>query len=208
MWKSRVVDKVAALTERQRRFCDEYLIDFNGTQAYYRAGYSAKRDVVAANGSRNLLAKPAVQAYIQARQAELRKQTDITRDRVLQELAAIGFSDAADYVRVSGDETPTVMIRPTDNIPSEKRAALAGIKQGRYGIEIRLHDKLRALEQISRMMGYIREVGEHQPEGDNGLLDALKSSAGEMFRDEVCEIQSETDEGADMVDTSGNADPI
>lgn len=51
------MDKVATLTERQRRFCDEYLIDFNGTQAYYRAGYKAKRDVVAANGSRNLLAR-------------------------------------------------------------------------------------------------------------------------------------------------------
>lgn len=203
-----MVDKVAALTERQRRFCDEYLIDFNGTQAYYRAGYNAKRDVVAANGSRNLLANPDVQAYIQARQAEIRKQTDITRERVLRELAAIGFSDVTDYIQVSGNENPNVIIRPTDDIPVEKRAALAGIKQGRYGIEIKLHDKLRALEQISRIMGYIREIGDHQPEGDNGLLDALKLSAGEVFRDEVREIQPETDEGTDMVDTSGHTVPI
>lgn len=54
---------MAKLTEKQKRFCDEYLIDLNATQAAIRAGYSAKN---ANNIASENLAKPNIQNYIVA----------------------------------------------------------------------------------------------------------------------------------------------
>ena len=78
------------LTEKQKKFCDEYLFDFNATQAAIRAGYSEKT----ANriGSENL-SKPDIQKYISDRQKEAQERSDITRDGILEELKKIGFAD-------------------------------------------------------------------------------------------------------------------
>ena len=56
------------LTKKQQRFCDEYLIDMNGTQAAIRAGYSAKTAKQIANEN---LTKPDVRDYIDQRMKEL-----------------------------------------------------------------------------------------------------------------------------------------
>lgn len=85
-----------ALNDKHRRFCDEYLIDLNATQAYLRAGYKVGLKVAAVNALR-LLAKPEVQAYIARRQQELRRKTGITQERVIAEIEKVGFADAADY---------------------------------------------------------------------------------------------------------------
>jgi phage terminase small subunit len=58
---------MAKMTARQQRFCDEYLIDLNATQAAIRAGYSGKR---AAEQAYQLLQKTTVQEYIQKRKAD------------------------------------------------------------------------------------------------------------------------------------------
>lgn len=78
------------LTEKQKKFCDEYLFDFNATQAAIRAGYSEKT----ANriGSENL-SKPDIQKYISDRQKEAQERSDITRDGILEELKKIGFAE-------------------------------------------------------------------------------------------------------------------
>ncbi|WP_213431657.1 terminase small subunit, partial [Paenibacillus dendritiformis] len=75
-----------ALTAKQKAFVQEYLIDLNATQAAIRAGYSAKtaRKIGAEN-----LTKPDIQKAIQEAMERREKRTEITQDRVLQELAKI-----------------------------------------------------------------------------------------------------------------------
>jgi phage terminase small subunit len=68
------------LTDKQKRFCDEYLIDLNATQAAMRAGYSEK---TANEQGARLLANVSVQEYVQAKQKRLEKKTEISQEYVL-----------------------------------------------------------------------------------------------------------------------------
>lgn len=80
---------MAKLTAKQERFCTEYIIDLNATQAAIRAGYSSKTANRIASEN---LSKPDIQRKIQELQQERAERTEITQDRVLKELAGIGFA--------------------------------------------------------------------------------------------------------------------
>lgn len=74
-----------ALTEKQKRFCDEYLIDLNATQAAIRAGYSKK--TANRTGPENL-SKPVIKAYIDAKMAEKDAELIAAQDEVMRHLTA------------------------------------------------------------------------------------------------------------------------
>lgn len=78
------------LTEKQKRFCEEYLIDLNATQAAIRAGYKEK--TAYAQGQR-LLKKVEVQLYLKELMEQRSQRTEITADTVLKELAKIASAD-------------------------------------------------------------------------------------------------------------------
>lgn len=75
-----------ALTDKQRRFVDEYLIDLNATQAAIRAGYSEKtaKEIAAEN-----LTKPNVAQAVAERIKDREQRLEITQDKVLRDLEAI-----------------------------------------------------------------------------------------------------------------------
>jgi phage terminase small subunit len=75
------------LTDKQRRFVDEYLVDLNATQAAIRAGYSQK--TAASIGEENLR-KPDIAKAVQDAQVARAKRTEITQDMMVRELAKIG----------------------------------------------------------------------------------------------------------------------
>ncbi len=88
--------EVELMTDKQKVFADEYLIDLNATRAYKVAYPSVKKDETAASAGNRMLKNVKVEKYIQKRMRERQKRTEITQDRVLNELAAIGFADAAE----------------------------------------------------------------------------------------------------------------
>lgn len=156
------------LTEKQEQFCNEYLIDLNATQAAIRAGYKEK---TAYSAGQRLLKHVEIQKRIQQLKNERSERTEISQDMVLKELAAIGFADATDFVKVvikplynsdgepildsSGKQVtiPCVEITETANLKDEQKKAIAGIKEGRNGIEVKLNDKTKALELLGRHLG-------------------------------------------------------
>lgn len=79
------------LTEKQKRFCEEYLVDLNATQAALRAGYSQK--TAYSIGDENLK-KPEIREYLQELIDQRSERTGITADTVLKELERIALSDA------------------------------------------------------------------------------------------------------------------
>ena len=81
------------MTNKQKRFCEEYLIDLNATQAALRTGYSEK---TAASIASENLQKPEILGYIAKLRAEQSKRTGITADRVLEELSKLGFAPIDD----------------------------------------------------------------------------------------------------------------
>ena len=159
------------MTAKQQRFCDEYLIDLNATQAAIRAGYSAKN---ADKIGSELLGKTRVAEYIAERKADRVARTEITQDMVLKELAIIAFSNAADYagviekdamVEVNGVTVPledadgnpikyrTVEPVLTKDLTENQKRALSVIKKGRDGFEVKPYDKVRALELLGKHLG-------------------------------------------------------
>lgn len=140
-----------ALTEKQKRFVDEYLVDLNATQAAIRAGYSERN---ADKIGSELLGKTRVSEAIQEAIKLRQERTEITQDMVLEELARVAFANGTDFARVAErDGAQVVEIVNTDDVPTEKRAAIAGIKYGKFGIEVSMADKLKALELVGKHLG-------------------------------------------------------
>lgn len=162
------------LTPKQIRFVDEYLVDLNATQAAIRAGYSTKTAHV--TGTENL-GKPRIAEEISRRQKDLQRRTEVTQERVVTELARVAFADATDYARVEtrmikkddGAEVSyqTVTLKNTAELSPEQRAAISGIKQGANGIEVKLCDKIKALELLGRHIGMFNDKIEVKATVDN-----------------------------------------
>ena len=184
------------LTPKQIKFIDEYLIDLNATQAAIRAGYSKK--TAQRIGSENL-SKPLIQEEIQKRRNKLQSKCEITQERVLRELAAIAFASGADFAKVvTGGTFDTVKMIPTDKIPPEKLAAIAGVKMTANGVEVKLHDKVRALEMLGKYLGLFDGSG-GQEKSDNNLFEAINGCSEEGFN-EIPEIQQPTETDAAVVE--------
>jgi phage terminase small subunit len=140
-----------ALTEKQKRFVEEYLIDLNATQAAIRAGYSVKR---ASEIGYQLLQKTTVSHAISKAMAERSRRTGISQDRVLQELAKIAFVNATDVINM--DEAT---IRGDAN--REDTAAIASVKVKTIPTEsgeivereVKTYDKIKALELLGKHLG-------------------------------------------------------
>lgn len=125
------------LTDKQKRFCDEYLIDCNATQAAIRAGYSKKTAHVIGNENLN---KPKIRTYLEERMAEKEKGLIATQDEVLRYLTSVlrGESEAEDLA-VEGTGKGFSKARNVRKAPSEL-------------------DRLKAAEQLSKCYGlYTRE---------------------------------------------------
>ena len=98
------------MTEKQKIFADEYLIDLNATRAYRKAYPSVKKDETAAQAGSRMLRNVKVAEYIQERMQERQKRTEITQDRVLQELAAC-FHRFYTACRIRGEEPQVAAAR-------------------------------------------------------------------------------------------------
>lgn len=108
-----------ALTPKQQRFVEEYLIDFNATRAAIRAGYSEKtaKDI----GCQNL-AKLEVAAAIEAGLKDLTKRAELTQEEVLRDLAL-----------VKADAMQVVFDKDGNRVMADRGAALKALElQGRH----------------------------------------------------------------------------
>lgn len=145
---------MSKLTDKQKKFVNEYLIDLNATRAYKAVYSSCKKDETArANGSR-LLTNANVVGYLDERQKKLEERTEITQDRVLKEIASVAFANGTDFATLDVDGgSIKVKFVPTALLSADKKAAIAGIKETQVGIEIKLNDKMKALELLGKHLG-------------------------------------------------------
>lgn len=118
-------------------------------EAYTIAGYIEN----AGNAS-----KLAAEAHIQDRVRELKSiiaaRSLVSADRVLAELARIGFADITEAVRIVDGK---VQVVDTAQLSPDLRAAMSEISQGRDGIKVKLHDKRAALENLGKHLGLFKE---------------------------------------------------
>jgi phage terminase small subunit len=145
-----------AVRDQEKLFCDEYLIDLNAMAAALRAGY---RRATAKNASAWIdpehPTKPGLRAYIDAAMARRARRTGVSADRVVRELAKVAFGDP---LRVFDPESGAL----NDEIDEDDSAMIAGVrvKKGDQFTEreIKLHDKVRALELLGKHLGMFDEA--------------------------------------------------
>lgn len=165
------------LTLRQWRFVEEYLVDLNGAAAARRAGYSAA--TARQMAYENLRKRNVADAVDRA----LSIKAGVTRTRIIEELAAIGFANLHDYLRPNGEGDPYADFSA---LTREQAAALAEVtvedfKDGRGAdarevrrIKFKLHDKLAALDRLGKATRLLVDRHEHSG-ADGGPVEVIIS---------------------------------
>ena len=122
-----------ALTEKQQRFCDEYLIDYNATQAAIRAGYSPK---TAKQIGQENLTKPDLKAYIDEQLERIRSEKTAEAQEVMEYLTAVMRGESeSEIVVVEGCGDGCSEARRIKKAPDEKdRLKAAELLGKRYGL--------------------------------------------------------------------------
>lgn len=177
------------MTNKQKRFCEEYLIDLNATQAAIRAGYSP--DSASTIGGENMR-KPQIRARIDTALAARSKRTGVNADRVVRELARVAFVNPSDVI-----DMDSAMLK--DDATEDDTAAVASVKvktiptADGQGVEreIKLADKLKALELLGRHLGMFTEKVEH-----SGTIDTGNAALASILQ----QLQEDDDTGQEAAD--------
>ena len=145
------------LQTKQELFLVEYLVDFNGTQAAIRAGYSAKSAATTAN---LMLRKPHIAAALDAEVERRAENSEVTQARVVEELAKIAFIDPRRLYDNAGN------LLPVCKLDADVAAALSSIEAQESrscgGVltevkKMRLIDKMSALNTLARHLGMLTD---------------------------------------------------
>jgi phage terminase small subunit len=123
MAKKRKPGKAAPLTDRMRRFAEEYLIDCNASAAARRAGYTTKNSDQLGH---RLLKNPKIATVIAERKEERSRKVGISQDRVLKETEVLAFSNVDDYMM--DPDTGRLVLAP--GAPAEAMRAVSSVKYG------------------------------------------------------------------------------
>lgn len=120
---------MAKMTERQRRFCEEYLIDGNASQAAIRAGYSKRNSTVV---STTLMKNPRVQAHLKELLDELHSAKVADAQEVLEYLTSIMRGEQREQtLQLIGDGMQDIT---AIDVAAKDRLKAAELLGKRYGI--------------------------------------------------------------------------
>lgn len=141
------------LTQKQELFCNYYVeCGANASEAYRRAyDVSKMKDESINVNASKLRANTKVAQRIKALQAELKETSDISKQRILQELEAILDAKITDYLDFDGT---SIKFKNFKNLSEKQIRAIEGVKNGTNGIEIKLYGKSWTIERICKMLGY------------------------------------------------------
>jgi phage terminase small subunit len=157
---------VKELNPKQSMFCKEYVVDFNGTQAAIRAGYSKK---TANEIARKLLTKVDIQNEIQKLTKKRADRVEKTGDDVVRLLWKMAGLDLADYVSVvDGGEVQAI---PFDQLPEgatkliseiEEKSVIKESADGQTltkfsNLKYKLPEKTKCLEMLGRHYGLFND---------------------------------------------------
>ena len=119
--------------------------------------------------------------------------------QVLEELAAIAFSNCADHLQVVDGN---LVLRQTDQLKKKQQAAVASMEKTSSGIRVKLYDKLKALELLGKYLGLF-DGKTPVREQDNGLLEALlHATEKEVGTHEIPELQQTAADRPELVESA------
>jgi len=149
---------VTQLTPKQEKFCYEYCIDYHITNAAIRAGYSKR--TAYSTGSENMK-KPEIKLRIKDMQVNLCETSGISALKIINEHAKIAFSN------LSNMKNGWMSLKDFESLSESEKACIAEVqtKESRRAdggdgiiieewVKIKLYDKQKSLDSISKMLGY------------------------------------------------------
>lgn len=167
-----------SLTPRQERFCEEYVVDLNGTQAAIRAGYAESGAYTEAN---RLLKNADVVDYINELKTGVRRVREIRADRILNTLETIAYGDVSAFFNEDGE------LLPRSEWPEGAHLLVAGIEfktvqLGEGAVEhiakIKLVDRLKALNMLAQHKALLTQKIEVTMNDD--MMDWISKARGEI----------------------------
>ena len=137
------------LTLEEQLFCRSYIIDRNPVAALNRLGYSASPPVLKQR-AKKMLANPEVSGCIEVLAQTMMERLEITADRIQQKMAAVAFFDPREVMEFDKYGVRVINSRFwTEN----QVAAISGLKNGQYGLELKFYDRQKALEALAKQVG-------------------------------------------------------
>lgn len=192
------------LTAKQEKFAQE-LAKGKSQRVAYRAAYPNSRkwkdSVVDSRASTMFNKNEKVMARYNELRARVVKEAEdeciASAKDVIRELAKIAFSNGADFARIvtkekeyliqdpeSSELKPSIVVeqfvefKDTEQVDDNKKAAISGIKQGKFGIEVNTCDKVKALELLGKHLGIFTDKidikADVQTDKLNSILEQLR----------------------------------
>lgn len=180
---------MARCTEKQERFCQNYVIDFHQTNAAIRAGYPAKTAAVVAS---KLLNSAKIQNRIAEIRADASGKTGVSLERTLDQLGAMAFADPAEMYNPTTGE-----LLPVHQMPLHIRRAIASIEVDEINVNgmilgVTKKIKLAPREKASDMI--MKHLGEYKKDNQQ------KQTVVEIIVDIVDDDEDDETQGTETPD--------
>ena len=149
------------MTEKQKIFCDEYIIDLNGTRAYKVAYPNVKKDASASSRASKLLKELEIKEYIDKQLAELRNQRIAKAEDVMIYLSDVMMGRSKSSVlSMCGDGCQEVIDKPPDEKERLKAAELLGKRYGIFTEKLEVKDDERQAQKqsISNIESLVKQM--------------------------------------------------
>lgn len=169
-----MAESTSKLSPRQLAFAAAYAKHGVASRAAIEAGYSEK---TAASQAERLLRNVGIRTEVDRLLAVALDRAEVDVSRVVDELTLVGFADLADFVEWGFDpddpEAPQVRLKPSATLDSDKRRAVVEVSETKFGVRIKLADKIGALDRLGKHLGMFIDKVEHSVSGE--LADLLKA---------------------------------
>ena len=182
------------INDKQMKFINEYLKDFNKIRAYKEAYGDVKYNTAKCNSSK-LLKKKEVAEVIKERQMEMNEKYSLTRDKIIKELSYIAFSrpvakktqkmvererfdTTINDIVIESKLEDVVEVKDYDELDYAERATVKSYEKTKYGIKIEQYDKQRALELLCKILG-MTDVEQSSSNNDIYATERLKELSDE-----------------------------
>lgn len=176
------------LTPKQQRFIDEYMIDLNATRAY-KTVYGGTQKSAEASGPR-LLGNVRVRAEIEKRQTKVADKLELSRERVLKELARLAFLNPKKFYDENGN------LKAIQDLDDDTAACLTGMD---------VEDLFEGYGQDRQYIGKVKKI---KYAGKNSAVDMLMKYFGLYKKDNDQLKPLDTSEGKIIMDGKALRDII
>ncbi len=161
---SRTLQRRFELSRKHAVFVLEYIKDLNGSQAAIRTGYAARTARITAH---KLLTNTYILQAVEAAFSERIETLNVSHDDVLRRLVNLAFTDIDAFAEW---DKGSITLKPLEDVPVEKRIALAGIESTTQGLRIKMADRMPALTVLARHFGILPITGNAAASLDNARV--------------------------------------